>query len=90
MDDIITAEVIRVPSLEPLEKKWKVIIWCSLLLPCLGAYIIIFVSSFYYYYWLRDYPVKAKSINFHGWMAWLTAHVLWFGVLMLLSFLLGP
>lgn len=55
-----------------LEGYWKAIIWGSLLLPCVGGWIIVVLSSVMYYVWLKEYPNKARSINRHGWLAWLT------------------
>jgi len=57
---------------DQLQGYWKAIIWGSLLLPCVGGWIIVVLSSVMYYVWLRDYPNKARSINRHGWMAWVT------------------
>jgi phage FluMu protein Com len=76
-------------SEEPLEGYWKAIIWGSLLVPCLGGWVIVILSSVMYYVWLKDYPVKAKSINRHGWLAWLTGQALGVLVYALLGALTG-
>src|ERR1700682_5340480 len=65
-----------------LEGYWKAIIWGSVLVPCVGGWVIVLLSSVMYYVWLKQYPHKAKSINRHGWMAWLVGQVL--GVLLYL------
>ena len=55
---------------DKLEGYWIAIIWCSLLLPCIGGWIIVILSSVMFYAWRKNYPKKAKSINRHGWAAW--------------------
>lgn len=57
-----------------LEGYWYAIIWLSLLIPVVGTWVIVILSSVMYYAWRRDYPVKAKAINLHGWLAFATAH----------------
>lgn len=67
-----------------LEGYWYAIIWLSLLIPVVGTWVIIILSSVMYYAWRRDYPVKAKAINLHGWLAFATAHTVcclgWAGI----------
>lgn len=60
-----------------LEGYWYAIIWCSLLIPLLGAWVIIVVSSIKYYAWRKEFPNKAKTINRHGWLAWLAGNIIW-------------
>ncbi len=55
---------------DELETHWVVLIWASLLVPGLGAWTIILVSSIMYYIWRKPLPNKAKKINRHGWAAW--------------------
>lgn len=72
------AEAIKHEETEDkLEGYWLIIVWCSMLIPCLGAWIIVILSSVMYYVWKKDYPNKAKKINLHGWLAWLSGHVVW-------------
>jgi hypothetical protein len=63
----------------------EVLIWGSLFIPCIGGWLIVVLSSVMYYVWLNEYPNKAKSINRHGWMAWLTGQAIWIPVWLLLS-----
>jgi hypothetical protein len=75
-EDFDEPRIRKGPSREPLEAYWIGIIWGSLLMPCVGGWVIVLLSSVMYYVWLKDYPVKAKSINLHGWLAWLTGQAL--------------
>jgi len=60
-----------------LEGFWKAIIWGSLLVPVIGSWIIVIMSSVMYYAWRKEYPKKARSINRHGWMAWGVGLLIW-------------
>jgi len=66
-----------------MEWYWYLIIWGSLLVPCIGGWTIILVSSIMYYAWRGEYPNKAKSINLHGWLAWAAGQAL--AILLILS-----
>jgi hypothetical protein len=68
-----------------LEGYWKAIIWGSLLIPCLGGWIIVVLSSVMYYVWIGTYPKKAKSINMHGWLAWFTGQAIALAVYLAIS-----
>jgi len=67
----------RLRPRDKLEGLWIAIIWASLALPLLGSWIIVLLSSIMYYVWRKDYPKKARSINRHGWMAWLLGQLIW-------------
>jgi len=64
-------------SEDKLERHWYWIIWGSLIVPYIGIWIIIILSSVMYYRWKKTYPKKAKAINKHGWLAWLTGNIVW-------------
>ena len=55
---------------------WYAIIWGSLIIPIISQWIIIIVSSIMYYSWKNKYPRKANRINLHGWLAFITIHVI--------------
>ena len=69
---------------DKLEGYWYAIIWGSLIVPCVGIWVIVILSSVMYYVWRRQYPVKARTINLHGWLAWLAGQVIWGGLYLLL------
>jgi hypothetical protein len=63
---------------------WYAATWLSLLVPLVGAWVIVVLSTLRYYHWRREYPRKARAINLHGWLAFLTAHTVcclgWIGI----------
>lgn len=59
----------HLPQADRLEGFWYAIVWLSLLVPFVGTWIIVILSSVMYYVWRREYPTKAKTINLHGWLA---------------------
>ena len=65
---------------DSLEPHWYFIIWGSVLVP-FGTWVIVLLSSIMYYVWRGRFPEKARTINLHGWLAWVIATVLWFVVL---------
>lgn len=50
---------------DKLEPYWYAIIWCSLIIPFAGVWIIVILSSVMYYVWRREFPNKARTINLH-------------------------
>ena len=63
---------------DQLEGFWYLIIWGSVLLAPFGTtMIIVTLSSVLYYVWIGSHPQKARTINLHGWLAFLTALVVW-------------
>jgi len=60
---------------------WVAVIWLSLLIPFLGQWVIVILSSAMYYHWKKTYPQKAKSINRHGWLAFFAGHIVWLLIL---------
>lgn len=67
-----------------LEGYWYAIIWGALLFPFIGSWIIVFLSSILYYVWRSDQPIKAKTINIHGWGAWFVGNIMWLIIYLLL------
>lgn len=65
-------------SVDELSGGWIALIWLSLLIPYIGGFIIIVLSSILYYSWKKNYPVKAKAINKHAWLAFLCSIIFWF------------
>lgn len=61
---------------DKLEGHWYALVWCSLLIPCVGSWIIVILTSVLYYAWRRDHPEKANTINLHGWLAFLVGHLI--------------
>ncbi len=70
-----TPEHIGPSEEDELEDWWKIIIWVSLFIPCIGGWIIVVVSSIMYYVWRDRFPNKASQINRHGWAAWILGQV---------------
>ena len=58
-----------------LEGYWYAIIWLSLLVPLVGTWVIVAVSSVMYYVWRQSSPKKANAINLQGWLAFGVAHI---------------
>jgi hypothetical protein len=63
-----------------LSPGWLWGLWAAILVPFAGPWVIVILSSVMYYVWKNDYPNRAKTINRHGWLAWLAGNVLWFGL----------
>lgn len=55
---------------------WKVGLYGAALIPY-GSWFVVLGSSVLYYAWRKEHPNKAKSINRHGWLAWLFGSLLW-------------
>ncbi len=70
------------PKLEPF---WKWILYGSVLVPFIGGWVIVVLSSVMYYTWRPTHPGKAKSINRHGWLAFLVDNAVWITLWVLLS-----
>jgi len=68
-------------SVDELSGGWIALIWLSLFIPFIGGFIIIVLSSILYYSWEKNYPVKAKSINKHAWLAFICSVILCFFIL---------
>jgi hypothetical protein len=62
---------------DALSPGWKLAIYLAILVPVVGSWIIVIVSSVMYYHWRSTFPNRAKDINKHGWLAWLAGNVLW-------------
>jgi hypothetical protein len=86
LPEVLPAEPARfkrkTPNDDKLEGYWKAIIWGSLLIPCVGGWVIVVLSSVMYYVWIGSYPNKARSINMHGWLAWFTGQAIAVAVLL--------
>lgn len=65
---------------DTLEGFWYLAVWGALLVPYIGGWIIVVLSSVLYYLWKKSFPVKARTINRHGWAAFLLSNIFWFGV----------
>lgn len=63
---------------DELSGGWIALIWLSLIIPYIGGFIIIVLSSVLYYSWKKHYPKKANSINKHAWLAFLCSFLIWF------------
>lgn len=59
-----------------LEPHWYWIIWGAILVPVVGSWVIVILSSALYYAWRDRYPVRARIINLHGWLAFGAGHLL--------------
>ena len=67
-----------IPSVtDKLPAGWIVLIWLLMLVPYVGSLVVIVVSSILYYAWKKDSPNKAKTINKHGWAAFLVGIGFW-------------
>lgn len=54
-----------------------VVLWLAgLLIPFVGMWLVVLLTSILYYAWKRDYPNKAKTINRHGWMIFLVSFII--------------
>jgi len=69
---------------DKLEGYWYAIVWCSLLVPLIGGWIIVVLSSVMYYVWKKDFPNKARAINRQGWLAFFLGNLL--GLLLYFAF----
>ena len=65
-------------GVDELSGGWIAIIWLSLIIPYIGGFIIIVLSSILYYSWKKNYPKKASSINKHAWLVFLLSILFWF------------
>lgn len=70
--------VVSAAEIDELSGGWIALIWLSLIIPYIGGFIIIVISSILYYSWKKNYPNKAKAINRHAWLAFLLSFLLWF------------
>jgi hypothetical protein len=77
----------RRPDEDRLEGYWYAILWGSILVPVVGVWVIVVLSSVMYYAWRANYPGKARKINLHGWLAWLTGNGFYLLLWLLLSWL---
>jgi len=68
------------PDADRLDTLWYAVIWGSVLVPFVGVWIIIILSSVMYYAWRKQYPKKANAVNRQGWFAWLVGNGLWLAV----------
>lgn len=64
---------------------WLIAIWLSVIVPYIGSWAIVILSSIMYYSWKNEYPNKAKSINRHGWLAFIAGNLLWWGLVCAMS-----
>jgi hypothetical protein len=61
---------------DQLEAHWYGIVWLSLLVPFVGGWAILILTTILYYRWRMDYPRKARKINVQGWLAFLASMTL--------------
>lgn len=60
-----------------LSSAWHTGVWALLLVPIVGSWIVVILTSILYYVWRKDYPNRARTINRSGWMAWFLGNVVW-------------
>lgn len=70
---------------DKLAGAWLAVIWLSVLVPYVGSWVIVVLSSIMYYSWKEEYPNKAKAINLHGWLAFIAGNLLWWGLVCIAS-----
>jgi len=59
-----------------LSRGWKVGLYGAALIPY-GSWFVVLGSSILFYVWRKEHPNKAKSVNRHGWLAWLMGLAVW-------------
>lgn len=62
-----------------LSRGWKAGLYGAALIPY-GAWFVVLGSSILFYAWRKEFPNRAKSVNRHGWLAWLLGLALWGGI----------
>jgi hypothetical protein len=73
-----------------LSRGWKVGLYGAALVPYIGSWFVVLGSSILFYVWRKEHPNKAKSVNRHGWLAWLMGLAVWGGIWFLSRESAGP
>jgi hypothetical protein len=62
---------------DALSGAWIAALYGSIVVPYVGTWIIVILSSVMYYMWKGTLPQKAAQVNGHGWLAWLIGQIVW-------------